>query len=341
MAVDSNSAGVRSLRRCRFGYHHAMRRCVLLSLVAACASNNASRLEIPDGEATDAAESTPDTRPSPDGTSARDSGVAGTDRPADRSADQSAASDVTRPTSDAPPGPSAGCGAGAGLPEGMATIDAGGQARLYVLRLPAGYTNQRPWPLVFALHPNGSNSGYWDSLTGTRAIRRAAAGKAIIVMGQARSGDWRDDPIPMDLAYFEAMMQRLQANLCVDTKRMFSMGFSGGGSFSGVLGCYRRDIRAIATGGAVTYFDPRQCVGNPAAWITIGDGEAVAGRLSFRDFWRTRNGCATTSTAVPPPPCIAYTCPNPAQPTTFCSHPGGHEWPSFGTDAVWDFFAQF
>ena len=119
------------------------------------------------------------------------------------------------------------------------------------------------------------------------------------------------------------------------------MGFSGGGSFSGVLGCHRTDIRAIASGGAVIYFEPEVCVGNPAAWVTIGDGELIPERSRFRDFWRTRNECATASTPVAPAPCIAYQCPDPNCPVHFCAHPGDHVWPGFGTQAAWQFFAQF
>lgn len=123
---------------------------------------------------------------------------------------------------------------------------------------------------------------------------------------------------------------------------MFSMGFSGGGSFSGMLGCNRTDIRAIATGGAVEYFDPTKCVGKPAAWITIGDDEAIPERIAFRDFWRTAAGCTTTTTKVGPvATCVAYACPDPARPVEFCSHAGGHEWPAFGAEAAWGFFSRF
>ena len=46
-----------------------------------------------------------------------------------------------------------------------------------------------------------------------------------------------------ELAYVDALVSQLQSALCIDTTRIFSMGFSGGGSFSGMLGCDRTDIR--------------------------------------------------------------------------------------------------
>jgi polyhydroxybutyrate depolymerase len=238
---------------------------------------------------------------------------------------------------------SAGCAAANGLPEGEATLEVGGLTRHYRVRLPATYTNTRAWPLVLALHPNGgSGIGYWDATGGARPLRTLLADKAILIVPLARpmgSGwDWRGD-LPADLAFFEALLTKVKDRLCVDTNRIFSMGFSGGASFSGVLGCRRSDLRAIAAGSGVAYFDAKDCVGAPAAWITYGDDEAIAARVAFRDFWATRAQCAKTSTPVSSSTCIAYACP-PAAPVQFCTHPGGHLWPDFGTKAVVDFFMR-
>ena len=235
--------------------------------------------------------------------------------------------------------PSAGCNAAGGLPEGAATIGVGGATRSYVLRLPQGYGKHRPWPLVLALHPNGKTPDYWDAESGERPLRATVRDQAILVLPAARAGDWRGD-LPADLAYFEALLARLTGKLCVDRRRIFAMGFSGGGSFSGVLGCMRKDIRAIAAGGAVIYFDPRRCVGSPPAWVTIGQGETTAARTAFRDFWRTRNGCQESSTPTAPVGCVAHDCPAGAR-AEYCHHAGGHEWPSYGVRAAWAFFARF
>ncbi len=238
---------------------------------------------------------------------------------------------------------SPGCAVMDGLPEGDSTLMAGGMNRSFRLRLPAGYTNTKAWPLVLALHPNGgSGIGYWDGTA--RNIRQVVRDKAILVLPLARGGngdwDWRGN-LPADNAYFEALLARLKDRLCIDTRRIFAMGFSGGGSYAGVLGCLRKDIRAIATGGAVIYFQPNTCTNKPAAWVTIGDGELIAGRTMFRDHFRNAAGCQSTSTAATPAGCIAYASCAAETPVQFCSHPGGHEWPGFGTQAAWDFFAKF
>ncbi len=238
------------------------------------------------------------------------------------------------------PEPSPGCNGGAEPPEGAQTIKVGDLTRSFVTRKPNGYAANRPWPLVLALHPNGSNSSYWDGTTGARALRPLLQNSAVLVLAQARNDDWRGD-VPLDLSYFDALITELEARLCIDKSRIFAMGFSGGGSFSGALGCYRKDIRAIAAGGAVIYFTPAECVGTPAAWITIGDDEAVQGRLDYRDFFRDSAGCGAASSSVAPEPCVAYECPAAERPVQFCRHVGGHVWPDFGSAAAVAFFEQF
>jgi polyhydroxybutyrate depolymerase len=242
--------------------------------------------------------------------------------------------------------PSAGCVDGAELSEGKNELQVQNATREYVLRKPTASAQGIAWPLVLALHPNDNTTSYWDGTSGDRALRPLLADKAVLVLPQARKagasglGDWRGD-LPADLAYFDAVLSQVKASLCIDETRIFAMGFSGGGSFSGVLGCERSDIRAFAAGGAVIYFDESACVGKSASWITIGDDEDEQARLDYRDFFRTYAGCSEMSTPVPPSPCVAYTCPDPGRPVHFCSHPGGHLWPNFGTEAAWNFFAQF
>lgn len=248
------------------------------------------------------------------------------------------------------PNVSPGCTDGEGLADGEHTFMLDGYDRRYILRLPQNYSAAEPWPLIFALHGNGGDTSYWDSQGGVRDIRAAFADEAILVIAEAIDNQWRDynaDPstwperIELELTYFDTVLEEARNELCIDDGNVFSMGFSGGGSFSGVLGCRREYIRAIAVGGSVIYFEPDECVSAPAAWITIGEGESEPAREEFRDFFRDLGGCDATSTAGTPDGCVNYDGCNPDTPVTFCSHPAGHEWPSIGTDATKAFFQLF
>ncbi len=245
---------------------------------------------------------------------------------------------------------SPGCGTKATLADGEVTFSLDDYDRRYILRLPANYDSQRAYPLIFALHGNGGNPGYWDQTGGDRDIRTAFADEAILVIPEAINNAWRDYnadastwPAFMDLelAAFDAMYESVSNDLCVDPNNVFSMGFSGGGSFSGVLGCRRDYIRAIAVGGSVIYFDESDCVETPAAWITIGDGELNDGREAYRDFFRDQAGCEPTSAPIEPEGCVEYEGCGAETPVVFCGHPAGHVWPGIGTDATRTFFQQF
>ncbi len=245
---------------------------------------------------------------------------------------------------------SPGCGTKATLPDGENTFSLDDYDRRYMLRLPANYDSQRAYPLIFALHGNGGNPGYWDEVGGDRDIRTAFADEAILVIPEAINNAWRDYnadastwPAFMDLelSAFDAMYETVSNDLCVDPDNVFSMGFSGGGSFSGVLGCRRDYIRAIAVGGSVIYFDEEDCVETPAAWITIGDGELSEGREAYRDFFRDQAGCEPTSTPIEPAGCVEYEGCGAESPVVFCGHPADHVWPGIGTDATRAFFQRF
>jgi poly(3-hydroxybutyrate) depolymerase len=169
--------------------------------------------------------------------------------PADAAADEDA------PALDAAERDSAGCRTGLGLAEGEHTFTLEGLSRRFVVRLPTGYVRDRAWPVVLALHGNGGSVAYWDGTSGDRNIRGVLAADAILVVLEAREGNWRDYALPAtewparleaELRYVDEVVTRLRTDLCVRDDGLFAMGFSGGGSFSGVLACRRPDIRAIA-----------------------------------------------------------------------------------------------
>lgn len=249
---------------------------------------------------------------------------------------------------------SAGCGAeGPSLAEGPHSIDVGGRNRSYTVRLPQGYDRDKAWPVVLALHPNGGEVDYWDQTSGSRNIRGYLADKAIIIVAQSEDGNWRnwvdDAPKPTpdflekELAYFDAVIEVVNGQLCVDKRALFAMGFSGGGSFAGVLACMRTDIRAFAAGGSVIYFDESACVGHAAAWITLSTEDASGSdgvlRRAYRDFFAERNGCDAADPSAMG--CFEYENCDPDSPTSYCHYLGGHDWPSDGVENSWNFFSQF
>ena len=249
--------------------------------------------------------------------------------------------------------PSPGCVDGAGISEGENTFELDGRTRRFLIYLPNEYTRERAWPLLFALHGNGGSADYWDNTSGERNIRGEVEDDAVLIIAEAIEGNWRDyaadrstwpGRIEEELRYFDELVMRTTNELCIDQDAIFSMGFSGGGSFSGVLGCRREYIRAFGAGGAVIYFDETACVQSPAAWIAISEDDLSDGRRAFRDFFRDAAGCVSSSTPTDPSGCEAYDGCDAESPVHYCAYRGGHRWPAMfgsvsGTEAVWSFFS--
>ena len=93
---------------------------------------------------------------------------------------------------DAPMLGSAGCTSGEGLSEGEHTFTIDGNERDYIVRLPNGYSTERSWPIIFALHGNGGNTSYWDGESGDRDIRGAFEDEAILIIAHAIDNQWRN-----------------------------------------------------------------------------------------------------------------------------------------------------
>jgi polyhydroxybutyrate depolymerase len=147
--------------------------------------------------------------------------------------------------------PSGSCNEPAGLRSGV-TITAGGAARTYTIQIAdPSLPRQR---VVFAFHGDG---GTGDGVRSSLALEAAATGPVIFVYPDGINADpvdggaWDLDTTAaagnVDIALFDAILARLEADNCVDSTHVFVTGFSRGGFYANWLGCQRGDvIRAIA-----------------------------------------------------------------------------------------------
>jgi hypothetical protein len=79
-----------------------------------------------------------------------------------------------------------------------------------------------------------------------------------------------------------------------------------------------------------------------AAWLAHGNNDPTVPQsegIAARDHWVSANGCASTSKATTPSPCVAYDGCSASHAVTWCSFAGGHyPLPAFTKQAIWDFF---
>jgi poly(3-hydroxybutyrate) depolymerase len=244
--------------------------------------------------------------------------------------------------------PSSGCGAASATGVSNGTVDARNKARTYVLSVPAGYVSSKTYPLVFAWHGLGGSGQLARLYFG---VEGRSGGQAIFVYpdalplaSQGNQAGWDLMPEGDDVGFFDALYAKLSSSLCVDKNRIFSIGHSFGGYMSNTLGCSRGDVlRAIAPVSGGGPFAPT-CKGSVAAWLAHGTADMTVlidvGRAS-RDRWLKANGCAATTAAVDPAPCVAYAGCQADLPVVWCEHTGGHDWPSFAAAGIWNFLASF
>jgi poly(3-hydroxybutyrate) depolymerase len=261
----------------------------------------------------------------------------------------------------------AGCGKTPTLRSGTHTIQSSGKSRSFILRIPANYNNNTPYRFIFAFHWRGGTANEIDS-GGTSGSAWSYYGQleqsnntAILVAPQGLGNGWANSG-GEDVTFVDDMIQRIEADLCVDTTQRFATGFSWGGGMSYALACARPTVfRAVAV---ISGAQISGCSGGnqPIAYFGLhGISDSVLnisqGR-SLRDTFVRNNGCTPQS---PPEPAAGsrthitttYAGCRPGYPVQWAAFDNGHmPGPVDGTYAesgvttwtkgeIWKFFAQF
>ncbi len=259
-------------------------------------------------------------------------------------------------------GGTAGCGR-AGMPVGYrngVTLTSGGTTRTYAFSVPAGYDPSRPYPLVFVFHGDGgTGAGIRTGLP----IEAAAGANAIFAYPDATtvSGRSFDLETPLatnpDIRFFQDLVASIGTQYCIDATRVFAAGHSRGGFFANILNCrigtsvlravlphsgsiYSADASGYTSDGHVL------CEATAASAMLVHGATDTAVPITdgvyARDQWVWAHGCASTTHAYAPSPCVEYDgCAAPGR-VVWCAIPGlGHGVWSMAGDAGWAFFDSF
>lgn len=164
--------------------------------------------------------------------------------------------------------PSAGCGMTTGLPLGTTSVKSmmfGGRERTWRVRLPAGYDGT-PRPIVFVLHGGfgtaeqiQTRQAAFDPIAEREGVivvypNGIAANESAtnpLVRAQTWNGGACCGPAVTqnvdDVGFLTAVLDRVEAEACVDKARVFFTGMSNGGIMSYRMACERADrVTAIA-----------------------------------------------------------------------------------------------
>jgi polyhydroxybutyrate depolymerase len=260
----------------------------------------------------------------------------------------------------------AGCAApGSAAPQGFTegstlhTMNFGGLDRSYRLYVPAGLAS--PAPLVVMLHggfgsaQQAERSYGWDELAdGAKFVVAYPDGVARAWNASGCCGRPSRENID-DVGFINAVVKDVSGNVGVDAKRIYATGISNGGMMAYTLACNTGTFAAIGPDSATQLdgctaphptsvmhihgtADPRiRYDGGPGSGVAQIDGPSVP---DVNAFWRNVDRC--------PPPAVptdgsvttsAADCPDGRSVVLVTADGGGHDWPSFATQRIWEFFA--
>ena len=136
----------------------------------------------------------------------------------------------------------AGCAssppAGQSLPEKAQleakSIEVAGRTRTYLLSLPSNYAVTQRWPLVLVLHHHLLNASDAARITQFDDFAYRNGIIAVFPNSYGTSWDWQNSG---DIAFFNALLDSLEANNFVDPSRVYATGISNGGVMMFKLGC--------------------------------------------------------------------------------------------------------
>jgi poly(3-hydroxybutyrate) depolymerase len=236
---------------------------------------------------------------------------------------------------------SSGCGSGSDLTTGEQTIISNDIERVYYLKLPEDYNSTTPYPLIFAFH--GHTGDYTKWTEGYYDLQDVVGEEAILVYPNAllkndkTQWDYETDPY-----FFDDLYAELEANLCFDERKVFAVGHSNGASMTHILGWKRGNILRAIGPVAGTLTDHEDYIGQVAVIQIHGSTDPdmpIEASRPTRDYWIAINSCSKKETEDGiDPTCLAYSGCDPDFPVQYCEHNGGHDWPDFASEAIWDFF---
>lgn len=246
----------------------------------------------------------------------------------------------------------AGCGS-----SGTLSLTLGGHTRTVVVHVPHGAAAKRP--LVLDLHGSGSTASQQEAFSGMDATADAHGFVVAYPQGLIPDGngfDWNIPGVPLfggravpkgsadDVAFLKQLAGELERRDCVDPKRVYATGFSGGARLSSQLACdasgtfaavapvsglrdpspcpATRAVPIVSFHGTADPVDPYK--GHGQAYWTYSVQAAASG-------WAKQDRCAARPVVTHPAQTVTLTrytgCRDGAAVELYTIAGEGHEWP--------------
>jgi polyhydroxybutyrate depolymerase len=263
-----------------------------------------------------------------------------------------------------PPNPSEGCG-GKAEPRGeeRLAVESGGRVRSYYRFIPKGYDGKHPMPLVLDVHGTSEGATIHKNATKLGPYGDTHGFITLTPEGSSPPPQFDTHLDSADMQFLLDLLDEVEAELCIDTRREFVTGYSNGAMVTSVLACAFAD-RFAAFAPVAGVRNPPDC--NPSRptpivtfhgiadeWLAyqggLGPGpytltppetqelidiaSPTESGLSVPDVvaaWAERNACDATPTeksVASDVTLIAYDCPDGADVQLYAIEGAGHTWP--------------
>ena len=134
------------------------------------------------------------------------------------------------------------------------SITSGGESRTFIVHLPTGYTGSSPAPVILDFHPLGGTGSSQEGSSGWKAKCDSVGCIAVFPDSSKTAGDnsWNagyccDNAEAKkidDVQFARDIIKYLEANACVDPKRIYASGGSNGGGMTYRMACEAADVIA-------------------------------------------------------------------------------------------------
>jgi polyhydroxybutyrate depolymerase len=199
-----------------------------------------------------------------------------------------------------------------------------GIERTYVLYTPSSYTGKIAMPLVIGFHGGRTTPERFAKTTDFNAL--ADKEGFIVAYPAGIDKNWNDGresttlPKQSDVAFVSAMIDNIQQNRKIDSRRVYATGISNGGFMAQRLACELSNKIAafasvastmptsIASGCKPNRLVPILMINSPTdafvPWdggkMTRGEGGSILSVRQMVTFWRTNNQCLKQDTIQSP-----------------------------------------
>ena len=143
------------------------------------------------------------------------------------------------------------------------TLESGGNTYSYTTVVPSGYSPSNPSPVVYQFHGRGSNgdkvvesTGYAELAEQENFVLVYPTALDILNTGTSWEVPQFDTDLRDDVQFVRDLVETVNADLCIDTDRIYAVGSSNGAYFVSTLACDMADVFAAAfMSAAVTHYE--------------------------------------------------------------------------------------